>query len=59
LDRYITEQNKVIYFIQGLKRKIQNFVSIKNPFSWKEALKIARKKKESFIDLKERKVKVR
>jgi hypothetical protein len=41
-----------------LKRKIQNFVSIKDSFSWKEVLKIARKKKESFIDLEEEKVKV-
>jgi hypothetical protein len=41
-----------------LRRKIQNFVSIKDLFSWKEVLKIARKKEESFIDLKERKVKV-
>jgi hypothetical protein len=41
----------VIYFIQGLRREIQNFVSIKDPSSWKEALKIARKKEESLIDI--------
>jgi hypothetical protein len=59
LDRHMTERNKVIYFIQGLRREIQNFVSIKDPSSWEEALKVARKKEESLIDLEVGKVKVR
>jgi hypothetical protein len=51
MDRNISERNRVIYFIQGLRKNIQTFVILKEPENMDQALQMARRKKESLIDI--------
>jgi hypothetical protein len=51
MDRNMSERNRVIYFIQGLRKDIQTFVTLKEPGNMEQALQMARKKEESLIDI--------
>ena len=51
MDKKMLEKNKVIYFIQGLRRDLQTFVSLKEPKMLEDAIQLARKKEESLVDI--------
>jgi hypothetical protein len=55
MDRNISERNRVIYFIQGLRKDIQTFVTLKELENMNQTLQMARRKKESLIDIEKNK----